>query len=42
MWVDLQGEIMLRLDSITIDDLCLNAHRGGLASEAKDKMDFAI
>jgi Rrf2 family iron-sulfur cluster assembly transcriptional regulator len=42
MWVDLQGEIMSRLDSITIDDLCLNAHRGGLPSEAKDKMDFTI
>lgn len=42
MWEDLQEEIMQRLDSITIDDLCMRAWQDGLKSEAQEKMDFAI
>ncbi|MGC2857004.1 RrF2 family transcriptional regulator [Novispirillum sp. DQ9] len=42
MWEELQGEIMERLENITIDDLCMRAWRDGLKSEAQDKMDFAI
>jgi Rrf2 family protein len=42
MWSDLQDEIMRRLDGITIDELCLNAHRTGIPSEVAQKMDFTI
>lgn len=42
MWTDLQDEIMKRLDGITIDELCLNAHRVGILSEVAQKMDFTI
>jgi Rrf2 family protein len=42
MWSALQEEMMLRLDSITIDELCLNAHRSGIQSEVAQKMDFTI
>ncbi|MBF0562506.1 MAG: Rrf2 family transcriptional regulator [Alphaproteobacteria bacterium] len=42
MWGDLQEEVMRRLDAVSIDDLCQRAHRGGLASEAREKMDFNI
>ena len=42
MWGELQTEIMDRLDSITIDDLCMRAYQNGLPSEARDKMDFTI
>jgi len=42
MWTGLQDEIMQRLDAITIDELCLNAHRSGIQSEVTQKMDFTI
>jgi Rrf2 family iron-sulfur cluster assembly transcriptional regulator len=42
MWTDLQDEIMKRLDGITIDELCMNAHRVGILSEVAQKMDFTI
>jgi Rrf2 family protein len=42
MWNGLQEEIMQRLDGITIDELCLNAHRSGIRSEVAQKMDFTI
>ena len=42
MWVDLQDEIMRRLDSITIDDLCMKAYQTGIVSEVTQKMDFTI
>ncbi|MBI4969722.1 MAG: Rrf2 family transcriptional regulator [Rhodospirillales bacterium] len=42
MWSRQQDEIMARLDSITIDDLCMTAYRDGIASEATNKLDFAI
>ena len=42
MWESLQDEIMKRLDGITIDELCLDAHRSGIASEVAQKMDFTI
>lgn len=42
MWSRLQEEIMQRLDGITIDELCLNAHRNGIPSEVIEKMDFTI
>lgn len=42
MWNDLQEEIMQRLDSITIDDLCMRSYKHGIASEAQQKLDFII
>ncbi len=42
MWSVLQEEIMGRLDSISIDDLCLQAHQTGIVSEVTQKMDFTI
>ncbi len=42
MWGELQEEIMNRLDSITIDDLCMKAHQSGIVSEVMQKMDFTI
>jgi Rrf2 family protein len=42
MWSGLQEEIMLRLDSISIDDLCMKSYQAGIVSEATQKMDFTI
>jgi Rrf2 family iron-sulfur cluster assembly transcriptional regulator len=42
MWAKQQEEIMSRLDSITVDDLCMVSYRGGIASEAENKLDFTI
>lgn len=42
MWAELQEEIMRRLDSISIDDLCMRAYQAGIISEVTQKMDFSI
>lgn len=42
MWADMAEEIMARLDAITVDDLCMRAYKGGIPSEAHQKMDFII
>jgi Rrf2 family protein len=42
LWSDLQEEMMKRLDEISIDELCLKAHRSGIVSEVTQKMDFMI
>jgi len=42
LWSELQDEIMARLDRTTIEDLCLRAHKAGIASEATQKLDFSI
>lgn len=42
VWVEIQKEVMARLDSITIEDLCLRAHKEGVESEAHRKLDFTI
>lgn len=42
MWAELQEDLMLRLDSVTIDELCTKAYQGGLRSEAHEAMDFTI
>jgi len=42
IWDDLQGVLMERLDSITIEDLCLNAHGKGIESDSAQRMDFII
>lgn len=42
MWGDMQEEIQSRLESITIDDLCMRAYKNGIPSEAHAKLDFTI
>jgi Rrf2 family transcriptional regulator, iron-sulfur cluster assembly transcription factor len=42
LWQELQEEVMARLDSITIEDLCLRAHKAGIAGEFGARLDFTI
>lgn len=42
LWDDLQGEILERLDRVTIEDLCLKANAAGIESEAARRLDFII
>lgn len=42
LWYELNGEVMNRLDSITIEDLCLRAHKMGVAGEYGTRLDFSI
>ena len=42
LWQELQDEVMTRLDSISIDDLCSRANRAGIVSEGRENLDFSI
>jgi Rrf2 family protein len=42
LWLELQEEVMQRLDGITIEDLCLRAHKVGVAGEYAARFDFSI
>jgi Rrf2 family iron-sulfur cluster assembly transcriptional regulator len=42
LWVELQEDCMTRLDSITIEDMCLRASQAGVESESQSKIDFSI
>ena len=42
LWLDLQGEVMLQLDRITLDDLCGRANAAGIVSEGRQAIDFVI
>jgi Rrf2 family protein len=42
LWLELQEELMHRLDGITIEDLCARAHRAGIAGEFATHLDFTI
>jgi hypothetical protein len=42
MWMGVEKEMMDRLDAVTIEDLCLRAHAGGIRSEAAERLDFII
>src|SRR3954453_12276153 len=39
LWFDLQEEMMQRLDSLTLDELCGRAHRAGIAGRAAEYTD---
>ena len=41
-WDDLQLDVVTRLDSVTIEDLCRRAQEAGVESEARARFDFAI
>jgi len=42
MWMELQEEIVERLDRTSIEDLCVRANSLGIPSEAASKLDFSI
>jgi len=42
LWQELTDEFMVRLESITIQDLCDRARDAGIDSEAINKLDFTI
>lgn len=42
MWSEIHDELMQKLGSITIDDLCRQSHDKKIVSEANKKMDFII
>lgn len=42
LWLELQEEVLQRLEAITIEDLCLRAHKAGIAGEFGARLDFTI
>jgi Rrf2 family protein len=42
LWLELQGEILSRLDEVTMDDLCNRADLAGIISEGRNNLDFSI
>lgn len=42
LWNELRDQLMDRLDSLTVDDLCTRAFQGGITSEAEKNLDFII
>lgn len=42
IWIEMQNEMMERLESLTIEELCNRAHKLDIQSEAKPVSDFSI
>ena len=42
LWLDLQDEMMRRLDALTLEDLCGRAHRAGISGRTAEGGDFDI
>lgn len=42
LWLEMQDEIMKRLDLVTLDELCVRANQAGVNSEGRDRLDFSI
>jgi Rrf2 family protein len=42
LWHELREEVMARLDKLTIEELCLRAHRAGIPGEFGATLDFTI
>ncbi len=42
LWLELQEDCMGRLDTTSIEDLCLRARKAGVASETGERIDFSI
>jgi DNA-binding IscR family transcriptional regulator len=42
LWLELQEEMMQRLDALTLDDLCTRAHQSGIAGRTTEFTDFEI
>jgi Rrf2 family protein len=42
LWLELQEDVMRRLDDTTIEELCLRAHKAGVAGEYAARFDYTI
>ena len=42
LWLELQGEMMRRLDALNLDELCGRAHRAGIEGRVARAGDFEI
>jgi Rrf2 family transcriptional regulator, iron-sulfur cluster assembly transcription factor len=42
LWLELQEGVMRRLDETTIEELCLRAHKAGVAGEYAARFDYTI
>ena len=42
LWQNVETEIIIRLKNISIDDLCQQAQKNGVASEGRQSLDFTI
>ena len=42
LWLELQGELLQRLDALSVDDLCDRADKAGIVSEGRQNLDFTI
>ena len=42
LWLDLQEEMMLRLDALSLEDLCARAHDAGISGRIAEGGDFRI
>jgi Rrf2 family transcriptional regulator, iron-sulfur cluster assembly transcription factor len=42
LWLELQDEVMQRLDNVTIEELCTRAHKSGVAGEYAARFDYTI
>jgi Rrf2 family protein len=42
LWIDLQAEIMRRLDGLSLEELCSRAHGAGIAGGAAEGGEFEI
>ena len=42
LWLEMQAELLSRLDEVTIEDLCNRADLEGIASERRNNLDFSI
>jgi Rrf2 family transcriptional regulator, iron-sulfur cluster assembly transcription factor len=42
LWSELQENVMQRLESVTIEDLCSRAGSAGIRSDTKEDLDFSI
>lgn len=40
--LELQSDLMRRLDEVSLDDLCNRANRAGIVSEGRQHLDFSI
>ena len=42
LWLELHNELIERLDTVSIDDLCSRADQAGIESEGRLKLDYSI
>jgi Rrf2 family protein len=42
IWVEMQNELMERLDKLTVEELCTEAFKQNVVSEGRQNLDFTI